>query len=234
MLVKFAGLEKGQRVLDVGCGTGVVAVTAARAGASVVGLDLTPALLARAKENADLAGVSIEFLEGDVEDIPFDDASFDAVVSQFGHMFGPRHEITIREMLRVLRPGGVIAFSTWPPELFTGRLFKLIGGYLPAPPAGASSPVAWGDPSTVQQYLGAAVTKLTFDRRMMRLPGLSPAHVRLFMEANAGPVSRLVDSLAGDPDRLAQFRAELESLVSIYFEDNVVRQDYLMSRATKI
>ncbi|MFT4564937.1 MAG: SAM-dependent methyltransferase [Gammaproteobacteria bacterium] len=234
MLVKFAGLEKGQRVLDVGCGTGVVAVTAARAGAVVVGLDLTPALLARANENAELAGASIEFLEGDVENLPFDDASFDAVVSQFGHMFGPRHEITTSEMLRVLRPGGVIAFSTWPPELFTGRMFKLIGGYLPPPPAAASSPVAWGDPNTVQRYLGDAVVNLTFDRRTLRLPGLSPAHVRLFMEANAGPVSRLVESLVEDADRLAQFRAELENLVSIYFADNVVRQDYLMSRATKI
>lgn len=233
-LVKFAGLEKLQHVLDVGCGTGVVAVTAARGGANVVGLDLTPELLERANENAELAGVSIEFMEGDVENLPFDDASFDAVVSQFGHMFGPRHEVTISEMLRVLKPGGVIAFSTWPPELFAGRMFSLIGSYLPPPPAGASSPVAWGDPSTVRQYLGDAVSDLTFDRKTLRLPGLSPAHVRLFMETNAGPVSRLVDSLSDDANRLTQFRTEFENLVSIYFEDNLLRQDYLMSRAIKI
>ena len=116
-LVKFAGIRPGSRVLDVGCGTGVVAVTAARAGAEVTGLDLTPALLARAAENAALTDVEIEFREGDVEDLSFDDASFDFVVSQFGHMFGPRPDITIGQMLRVLKPGGVIAVSTWPPEL---------------------------------------------------------------------------------------------------------------------
>jgi SAM-dependent methyltransferase len=169
-----------------------------------------------------------------VESLPFDGASFDAVVSQFCHMFGSRHAITTSEMLRVLRPGGVIAFSTWPPELFTGRMFKFIGGYLPPSPAGASSPVAWGNPNIVRQYLGDPVTNISFDRNTSRLPGISPAHVRLFMGANAGPVSRLVESLADDVARLAQFREEFESLVSIYFEDNVVRQDYLMSRATKV
>ena len=110
-LVKFAGIGGNSRVLDVGCGTGVVGVTAARVGAKVTGLDLTPALLTRAAENAALANVTVEFLEGDVEDLPFEDAEFDFVVSQFGHMFGPRPDITIREMLRVLKPGGRVSVS---------------------------------------------------------------------------------------------------------------------------
>ena len=233
-LVKFAGIGGNSRVLDVGCGTGVVGVTAARVGAKVTGLDLTPALLTRAAENAALANVTVEFLEGDVEDLPFEDAEFDFVVSQFGHMFGPRPDITIREMLRVLKPGGIVAFSTWPPELYTGRMFKQIGGYSPPPPAGVSSPVAWGDPTVVRQYLGEAVTDIVFNSGTMLNPALSPQHARVFMEENAGPVSRLVDSLAGDPARLAQFREEFESLISEYFDNNVVRQDFLMTRAVKI
>lgn len=233
-LVKFAGIGKGSRVLDVGCGTGVVAVTAARAGAEVTGLDLAPALLARATENASLAGVRIEFGEGDVENLPFDDASFDYVVSQFGHMFGPRPDITVSEMLRVLKPGGIVAFSTWPPEFFTGRMFKLIGGYAPPPPEGTSPPVAWGDPNIVRERLGKAVTDIMFDGGTMWHPALSLAHLRVFMEANAGPVSRLVELLADEPERLARFRTEFENLASGYFEDNFVRQDFLMTRAVKI
>src|SRR5579863_10280804 len=111
-LVKFAQIAAGQRVLDVACGTGVVAVTAARGGAKVSGLDLTPALLERARENAAIAGVGVDFIEGDAEALPYPDASFDVVLSQFGHMFAPRPAIAVREMLRVLKPGGRVAFST--------------------------------------------------------------------------------------------------------------------------
>jgi len=232
-LVKYAGIGENHRVLDVGCGTGVVAVTAARIGAKVTGLDLTPALLARASENAAVARVDIEFREGDVEDLPFDDGEFNYVVSQFGHMFGPRPDITVAEMLRVLKPGGVIAFSTWPPELYTGRLFKLIGRYAPPPPDGVSSPVLWGDPTIVRQYLGAAVRDMTFSSGTMLFPALSPQHGRVFMEENAGPVSRLVESLADDSTLVDQFRAEFESLISEYFDNNILRQDFLMSRAVK-
>src|SRR5467141_3990924 len=130
-LVKFADVQSGQRVLDVACGTGVVAITAARIGANVTGLDLTPELLERARENSRTAGVEIEWREGDVENIPFDDAVFDAVVSHTGHMFAPRPDVAVAEMLRVLKPGGTIAFSTWPPELFVGRMFALVGRYMP-------------------------------------------------------------------------------------------------------
>src|SRR5919204_4910400 len=104
-LVKFANVRAGQYVLDVGCGTGVVAITAARIGARVRGVDLTPELLERARENASVANVEIDFREGDVEALPFADAIFDLVLSQFGHMFAPRPNVAIAEMLRVLRPG---------------------------------------------------------------------------------------------------------------------------------
>src|SRR5580693_7393464 len=110
-LVKRAGVRAGQRVLDVACGTGVVSVTAARLGAKVTGLDLTPELLDRARHNSKVANVEVEWREGDVEKLPFDDAAFDVVLSQFGHIFAPRPHLAIAEMLRVLKPGGTIAFS---------------------------------------------------------------------------------------------------------------------------
>src|SRR5688572_18843391 len=131
-LVAFSGLRPGDKVLDVACGTGVVAITARRAGANVTGLDLTPKLLERAKENAAIAAITdIEWHEGDAEALPFKDGAFDVVLSQFGHIFAPRPDVTIREMLRVLKPGGRIAFATWPPEHAIGRLFALSGNYLP-------------------------------------------------------------------------------------------------------
>jgi len=107
-----------------------------RLGAHATGLDLTPALLERARENAKIAGVEIEFREGDVENLPFGDDSFDVVVSQFGHMFAPGPDVATAEMLRVLKPGGTIAFATWPPELFTGRMFIITARYALAPPPG--------------------------------------------------------------------------------------------------
>src|SRR4051812_682355 len=109
-LVKFAKVRAGQDVFDVACSTGVVAVTAARSGARVRALDLTPELLDRARENARLANTEIDFREGDAEALPFDDATFDVVLSQFGHMFAPRPDVAIAEMLRVLKPGGTLAF----------------------------------------------------------------------------------------------------------------------------
>lgn len=234
-LVKQAGIRAGQRVLDVGCGTGVVAITAARLGAHVTGLDLTPELLERARENSDVAGVEIDWREGDVENMPFSDAAFDVVLSQYGHMFAPRPDVAVAEMLRVLKSGGTIAFSTWPPELFIGRVFALVARYMPPPPAGVSPPPQWGDPNLVRDRLGAAVKDLVFDRATMLFPALSPQHGRRMMERTAGPVIKLVESLAtSDPSKLTDFRREYEALATEYFQDNVVRQDYLITRATKI
>src|SRR5215831_11429018 len=154
-LVKFAGPVAGKRVLDVGCGTGVVAITAARQGASVTGIDLTPTLLVRAKENARIANVEVEWQEGDAEALTFGDGSFDIVLSQFGHMFAPRPEVALAEMLRVLKPGGTIAFATWPPELLIGSSFRLVASYMPSPPPlGVSPPPLWGDVAIVRQRLG--------------------------------------------------------------------------------
>lgn len=234
-LVKRAGVRSGQRVLDVACGTGVVSITAARIGARVTGLDLTPELLQRARENASIAGAEIDWHEGDVENLPFSDATFDVVLSEFGHIFAPRPEVALGEMFRVLKPGGTIAFSTWPPELFVGRMFALTASYLPPPPPGVAPPPLWGEPSVVRQRLGAAVKDVHFDRATMVIPALSPSHHRAGAEKSAGSVVRLVAALEStDPAKLERYRREYDALAGEYFEDNLVRQDYLITRATKI
>ena len=233
-LVKFASIRSGQNVLDVACGTGVVGITAARLGANVTGLDLTPELLAHARENASIATVEVNWHEGDVESLPFADSSFDVVVSQFGHIFAPRPEVAVGEMLRVLKPGGTVAFATWPPELLIGRSFALVSGYMPPPPPGVAPPPLWGDPNVVRERLGDRVRQLTFDRARMLVPALSLQHFRKNIEQTAGPIIKLVEMLsATDQTKLAAFRSEYETLVSEYFEDNVVHQDYLLTRAVK-
>ena len=233
-LVKHANVRAGQEVLDVACGTGVVAITASRLGARVRGLDLTPELLERARENARIAGAEIAFAEGDVEAMPFPDATFDVVLSQFGHMFAPRPDVALGEMLRVLKPGGTIAFSTWPPELLIGSSFRLVGSYMPPPPPGVSPPPQWGDVAVVRERLGAAVKDIVFDRGCMLVPALSLANYRDHIEHTAGPMLKLVEMLgASDPARLAQFRREYEALAAPYYADNIVRQDYLMTRAVR-
>jgi len=231
-LVEFAQVESGNRVLDVACGTGVVAVTAARAGAKVRGLDLSPVLLEEARRNAQLAGVDAEFREGDVEALPYSDGEFDAVLSQFGHMFAPRPDVALKEMLRVLKPGGRIAFSTWPPELFVGGTFALVGRHM-RPPPGVAPPPLWGDPSVVRERLGDAVTDVEFDRREMLVPALSPSHYRANIEQTVAPAIKLVAMLQNEAAKLAAFRNELEALISRWFSGNCVHQGFLMTRARK-
>ena len=231
-LVEFARVQPGEKVLDVACGTGVVAVTAARTGAQVKALDLSPVLLEHARWNSGTAGVAIEFTEGDVESLPYPDASFDVVLSQYGHMFAPRPEVAVSEMLRVLKPGGRIAFSTWPPELFVGRVFNLVGQYLPPPP-GVPPVSLWGDPGVIRERLGERVMQLTFEREAMYVPALSPQHVRHTFESTAAPVLKVVQTLKDDVARLTQFRAEMEALIVAFTRNNQVRQQYLMTRAVK-
>jgi len=176
-LVRFAQVSPGQRVLDVACGTGVVAVTAARRGAKVSGLDLSSDLLQRARENAVTAGVEVDFLEGDTEALPYPDATFNIVLSQFGHIFAPRPELAVREMLRVLKLGGRLVFSAWPPEHFGGRQFEFMARYAPPPAAGAeqpASPASWGDPNIIRQRLGGTVTNLFFERDIMVVAAAHP------------------------------------------------------------
>lgn len=235
-LVNYAGIRAGQAVLDVACGTGVVSVTAARTGAKVSGLDLSPVLIERGAHNAAIAGVPVDFKEGDAEALPYADGAFDVVVSQFGHMFAPRPEVAIAEMLRVLKPGGRIAFSTWPPELLTGRMFSLVNKHMPPPPPDAPKPAPppmWGDPNVVRERLGDKVTNLEFMREELRSPSMSVRHSRNLFETTLAPLVKLLK--ISPPDKIEAMRAELDALLTDYYDPigNVLRQHFLMSRGFK-
>jgi SAM-dependent methyltransferase len=233
-LVKFAGLRPGERVLDVGTGTGVVAITAARSGAQVSGLDLTPALLEQARENSRIAGTkNISWTEGDAENLPFPDASFDMVLSQFGHMFAPRPGLAVSEIRRVLKTGGRFAFATWPPEHFVGRVFAFMARHSPIPPAG-EPPVLWGNPAVITERLAGRFETPFFARGMMTFPALSIQHYRLFMEKSVGSLQKLIEGLAADQEKLAAIRAEFEELAQPYYRENQIHQDYLMTLAKAV
>jgi SAM-dependent methyltransferase len=231
-LVDFTEIKPGEAVLDVGTGTGVVAITAARSGAAVTGIDLTPALLDVARENARIANLATtQWFEGDAEHLPFSDGQFDVVVSQFGHMFAPRPDVAVAEMRRVLKPGGRIAFATWPPEHFVGRLFAFVSRNSPPPPPGVAPPPQWGNPGTVAERLGDKFETPFFSRGVMQFPALSLSHFREFWERSVGPMQRLIEASAQDPEKLAALRAEFEALAAPYYFGNVIHQEYLLTRA---
>lgn len=231
-LVRYAGVAPGERVLDVGTGTGAVAFAAHRAGGMVTGLDLAPELLEKARQHAAIAGLEgIEWVEGDATALDIPDASFDVVLSQFGHMFAPDPTAATREMLRVLKPGGRIAFSTWPAEHYVGRMFQMNARYLPPPPG--PSPLLWGEPKTIKERLGDAVRDVSFRRGSFESYALSPQHYRRTFETHFGPTVRTVRALENDPARLEAWRHEWDVLLAEHFRDNAILHEYLMTRAVK-
>jgi hypothetical protein len=138
-------------------------------------------------------------------------------------------------MLRVLKVGGRLAFSSWPPEHFPGRMFTFLADYSPAPAGTAppAPPALWGDPNVVRERLGAAVTGLTFGRNTLTGPALSLMHFRVAQEKTIGPLGKIVASLENDAAKLAKFRAEFEAMASEAYDDNAMRMPFLMTRATK-
>jgi ubiquinone/menaquinone biosynthesis C-methylase UbiE len=163
-LVESAGVDPGTRVLDVACGTGNAAIPAARAGGDVTGLDITPELLEGGRRKAAEAGVEVEWIEGDAEELPFADGAFDRVFSTFGHMFAPRHRQTADEMSRVCRDGGAIGICCWTPEGVTGELFGAMASYMPPPPDYARPPLLWGTQEHVREMFESA-SDFRFERR---------------------------------------------------------------------
>jgi SAM-dependent methyltransferase len=165
-IVRRVGVGPGEEVLDVACGTGNAAIRAALAGGRVTGLDLTPELFDAGRQEAAAAGVEVAWVEGDAEELPFEDERFDVVLSTFGCMFAPRHDVTARELARVLRPGGRLALFNWTPDGAFGRSFKRMGRYLPPPPAFAAPPLLWGDEQHVRGLFADTGIDLVFDREV--------------------------------------------------------------------
>jgi SAM-dependent methyltransferase len=163
-IVGRVGVEPGQAVLDVACGTGNAALPAARAGARVTGLDLVPELLEAGRTKAEGEGLDVEWVEGDAEALPFGDASFDRVFSTVGHMFAPRHRQTADEMARVCRAGAVIGICCWTPEGSVGDVFRASAAYMPPPPEFASPPILWGTEEHVREMFDSAKS-VEFERR---------------------------------------------------------------------
>lgn len=157
-------LQPGEQVLDVACGTGNLTIPAAKSGASVTGQDISPNLLEQGRAWAKSEGLAIRFDENDAEALPYDDASFDSVISMFGTMFTPQPDITAAELVRTCRPGGRIALANWTPEGFIGQMFKIVGKHVPPAP-GVPSPLLWGNETTVRERLNGSVADLHLTRR---------------------------------------------------------------------
>jgi SAM-dependent methyltransferase len=197
LVVERGGVEPGMDVLDVACGTGNASIPAAHAGGRVTGLDFSPELLEIARERAADAMVEIDFVEGDAQELPFEDESFDRVVSTFGHMFAPDHERTATEMKRVLRPGGVIAFACWTPEGSIGRMFRTLAELIPPPPGG-TPPILWGTEQHVRELLGDD----QFERHEIEWQDESVESYARFMMESFGPLLNAREVMTGREDEL--------------------------------
>jgi ubiquinone/menaquinone biosynthesis C-methylase UbiE len=204
-------MSAGQDVLDVATGTGNIALRAAAAGAHVVGLDLTPELFATAWRRQDELGVAVDWVEGDAEELPFEDESFDVVYSAFGVQFAPRHEIVARELARVVRPGGRFGLVNWTPEGQIGELFKIMGAYLPAPPDYASAPPLWGSEEHVRGLFANTPVELEFARGYNPWRFDSAEHFVVFMETHYGPTLKARERLSAE-GRWEEAREEIHAM----------------------
>jgi SAM-dependent methyltransferase len=195
-------LGPGVRVLDLACGTGNLAIHAARAGCVTSGLDLAANLVAQARARAQAQGLSIEFTEGDAEALPYANGAFDLLVSMYGVMFAPHPEKVVSELARVCRPGGMLALANWTAEGFIGENFQVVGRHI-QPRSDAPSPLLWGDEAVVRARLAGCVSDLHFNRRIARLRyPFAPAQTVDFFRQFYGPTLRAFDSL----DAAAQSR----------------------------
>ena len=228
-LCEAADLRAGQRVLDVAAGNGNATLAAARRWCEVTSTDYVPALLERGRERAAAERLhGIDFREADAEALPFDDASFDAVLSTFGCMFAPNPARVAAELLRVCRPGGRIALANWTPEGFVGQMFKTVGKHVP-PPAGISSPALWGTRARIDALFGSAAASIATGTRQFNFRYRSREHMLEVFRGYYGPVLKAFAAL----DEQGQ-HALAEDLVALMGRFNratdgglVIPSDYL-------
>jgi ubiquinone/menaquinone biosynthesis C-methylase UbiE len=214
VLVDACRVSRGQRVLDVAAGTGNVAIRAALAGASVVASDLTPENFDAGRRAAHAAGAAIEWIEGDAEALPFEDAEFDVVTSCFGAMFAPNQQQVASELVRVCRPGGMIGMINFTPEGRGGEFFRLLASYAPPLPPGVSPPLMWGTEEHVQKLFGHGAESLEMTRREYVERAPNPrAYLDLFKQT-FGPMVAISATLAEDPKRAAALERDFLDFVT--------------------
>ena len=232
-LVRAAGISAGQRVLDVGAGSGNASVPAAATGATVVASDLTPELLEEGRRAA--AGGGHRLGGGDAEALPYGDGAFDAVISCVGVMFAPHHQTAADELVRVTRRGGTIGLISWTPAGFIGQMFATMKPYAPAPPPGAQPPPLWGDAAHVRELLGDRVTDVTETVAELIVDGFSSARELVdFFKACYGPTIAVFRSLGDDAERAAALDSALVDLAGRFgADDGSMRWEYLIVTAAR-
>ena len=211
-VIDRVGVREGDEVLDVACGTGNASIPAAVAGGDVTGLDITPELFVVARERASRAGVDIDWIEGNAEELPFDDASFDVVVSTFGCMFAPRHERTAAEIARVLRSGGQVCIASWTPDGSIGDFFKTVGSHMPPPPQPFSPPVLWGSEEHVRSLFEPQGVTIECEREAVMIKSDSAEALATLYEDKFGPVVKAKELL--DPQ--GKWEALRDDLVKLF------------------
>jgi SAM-dependent methyltransferase len=209
-LCESLDLRSGSKVLDVAAGNGMVSLAAARRWCDVTSTDYVPALLERGRARAAADGLAIEFKEADAESLPFDDASYDVVVSTFGVMFTPNQAKAASELARVCKRGGRIGLANWTPEGFIGQVFKTLGKYLP-PPARARSPALWGTRAHLAEMFGGAAIEIKPETRHFNFRYRSPKHFLDVFQTYYGPINRAFATL--DPQRQVELRDDLNALI---------------------
>ncbi len=210
LLAEAVDVRANEQVLDVAAGNGNATLAAARRFAKVTSTDYVPSLLERGAARATAEGLSVAFRIADAEELPFDDASFDVVLSTFGAMFTPDHTRPAREMLRVLRSGGRIGLANWTPEGFIGQLFKVVGGYVP-PPAGLRSPALWGTEPHIVELFGPQAVDIRCVRRHFNFRYASGAHwIQVFRDFY-GPTHKAFAAL--DAAKQAELARDIAALL---------------------
>ena len=234
VLVDAVGVGPGHRVLDVAAGSGNAAIPAAPRGASVVASDLTPELFEDGRRRAASAGVQLEWHEADAEDLPYDDGSFDTVLSCVGVMFAPFHERSAAELARVVRPGGTIGLLSWTPSGFIGQLFAAMRPFAAPAPAGAQTPPLWGDERHVRALFGDSITSATVATRTVTVDRFErPDQFREYFKSHYGPTIATYRRVAGDADQVAALDAALDGLTASHLRDGVMEWEYLLFTATR-
>jgi SAM-dependent methyltransferase len=236
-LVEACDIGPGMRVLDVAAGTGNASIPAARAGAEVVASDLTPELLEAGRQRAEAEGLTLEWAEADAENLPFDDESFDVVISSIGAMFAPHHQEVADQLVRVCRPGGTIGLLSWTPEGMIGALFRTMGPFAPPPPPGAQPAPLWGSEDHLGGLFGERVDWRTLERDVLEITAFDrPRDYGEHFKGRYGPTLAARANAQKD-GREAEFDEALDSFCEEWnrgsADDARFEKEYLLAVGTR-